>query len=294
MKPDFICIGAFKCATTWLYVRLSTHREFWMPPVKEISYFNNRPTYLDQLRGKDWYLRAPRKQLTKRLGLSLRGQMKTNELWWYGRFVLTPRSDAWYSSLFKPARELITGDITPAYAILELGQIEHVKLLLPNVKIIYLLRNPIDRDWSAFLHRQVRGKNKTNSWKEEIAEGRFPSQYDISSSNYLSNLRAWKNYFSEDQIFVGFFDDLKADGGAFLAKIVQFLRGSRNVTKLPPNVNRVIHRGLGLPIPQDVELFLSRMHLKALIELDSVFPNAAPAQWLSRAFAVCEQRIKPG
>src|SRR5262245_22296484 len=41
-RPDFLCVGAQKAGTSWLYRQLEPHPDFWMPPVKELH-------YLDQL-----------------------------------------------------------------------------------------------------------------------------------------------------------------------------------------------------------------------------------------------------
>src|SRR3954447_22208805 len=38
--PDFLCIGAHKAGSTWLYQQLDSHPDFWMPPVKELHYFD--------------------------------------------------------------------------------------------------------------------------------------------------------------------------------------------------------------------------------------------------------------
>ena len=40
--PDFLCIGAQKGGTRWLYDQLQIHPDFWMPPVKELHYFDRR------------------------------------------------------------------------------------------------------------------------------------------------------------------------------------------------------------------------------------------------------------
>ena len=42
MFPDFLCIGAQRSGTTWLYQNLRRHPEIWMPPAKEIHYFDER------------------------------------------------------------------------------------------------------------------------------------------------------------------------------------------------------------------------------------------------------------
>ena len=34
--PDFLCVGAQKGGTSWLYRQLEAHPDFWMPPVKEL------------------------------------------------------------------------------------------------------------------------------------------------------------------------------------------------------------------------------------------------------------------
>src|SRR3954454_22181194 len=38
--PDFLCIGAQKAGTGWLYEQLRSHPDFWMPPMKELHYFD--------------------------------------------------------------------------------------------------------------------------------------------------------------------------------------------------------------------------------------------------------------
>src|SRR5213592_2871093 len=38
--PGFLCIGVHKGGTTWLYQQLASHPDFWMPPLKELHYFD--------------------------------------------------------------------------------------------------------------------------------------------------------------------------------------------------------------------------------------------------------------
>ncbi len=40
MFPDFLCIGAQRSGTTWLHHNLRQHPEIWMPPLKELHYFD--------------------------------------------------------------------------------------------------------------------------------------------------------------------------------------------------------------------------------------------------------------
>ena len=40
LHPSFVCIGAQKAGTTWLYDNLRPHPEVWLPQVKEIHFFD--------------------------------------------------------------------------------------------------------------------------------------------------------------------------------------------------------------------------------------------------------------
>lgn len=39
-KKMFMCIGAQKSGTTWLHRQLRNHPQIWLPPVKELHYFD--------------------------------------------------------------------------------------------------------------------------------------------------------------------------------------------------------------------------------------------------------------
>ena len=44
--PKFLCIGARKAGTTWLWFNLRSHPRVWLTPQKEIHYFDRRPPSL--------------------------------------------------------------------------------------------------------------------------------------------------------------------------------------------------------------------------------------------------------
>lgn len=51
-KPNFLCIGAPRCGTNWLYENLRLHPEIFLATPKEIHFFNNEEHYK---RGPEWY-----------------------------------------------------------------------------------------------------------------------------------------------------------------------------------------------------------------------------------------------
>src|SRR5687768_1771937 len=104
--PDFLVIGAHRAGTTWLHRVLRKHPALWLPPVKELHYF-------DQLTAdRTW-------QDKKRWFRALRSGRRIFDPWHIG-YLFGKRSDAWYANLFRRAQErgYLTGEITPAYATL--------------------------------------------------------------------------------------------------------------------------------------------------------------------------------
>ena len=53
-----------------------------------------------------------------------------------------------YAALFQFKEQAFSGDITPGYANLDPAVIQQVDRVLPNLKVILLIRDPVDRAWS--------------------------------------------------------------------------------------------------------------------------------------------------
>ena len=140
--PHFLCIGAHKSGTTWLYENLKRHPAVWLPPVKELHYFDGMPGL---------------PKVAQRLNEAIKEVVATGrvpdpaKLDHMRKVVLDqPKDFAWYRSLFEPAGERLTGDITPAYATLSGSVVGRIRELLPDCRVIFIMRNPIERAWSHF------------------------------------------------------------------------------------------------------------------------------------------------
>jgi hypothetical protein len=130
-RPDFLCIGLHKAGTTWLYQQLDSHPDFWMPPIKELHYF-------DQLS------RVQRKSPPR-----CRDDRDRRFLESLTSLTAEPRMDFEnYAQLFAPKGSLLSGDISPNYSTLGSGVIRQVVEYFPNLKVIFLARDPVERLWS--------------------------------------------------------------------------------------------------------------------------------------------------
>jgi len=130
-RPDFLCVGAHKGGTTWLYQQLDSHPDFWMPPVKELHYF-------DQLSRVH---RTSRPRCRDDRDLGFLESLKS--------LSAKPYIDLeHYAQLFEPKASLLSGDISPNYSTLSNEVIRRVVGYFPNLKVIFLARDPVERVWS--------------------------------------------------------------------------------------------------------------------------------------------------
>ena len=177
--PDFLCIGAQASGTNWLYRQLKKHPSFDFPNRKEIHYFDNKqslqkPTGVVE-RVSDIFKKSESGLDGFRLLLDTVFRRFRKLIYGDPRKVKedgTPRkerleleSDSAYLSLFDTAQR-ITGDVTPAYATLPDAKVEQMAKLLPDTKIIILIRNPIDRNWSAYRRKLKKEMFDEFTWVE--------------------------------------------------------------------------------------------------------------------------------
>jgi hypothetical protein len=205
--PDFLCIGAHKAGTTWLYQQLDSHPDFWMPPVKELHYFDQlsrvqraaHPRCRDE---RDRRFLDRLKSLSAEAGIDLEN---------YGR-------------LFEPKASLVSGDISPNYSTLNNKVVQQVVGYFRNLKVIFLARDPVERVWSHLSmevhYRQIEPFDVTNI--DEV--NRNLLRRGMLLRSYPSAVVArWKRYFDPEQFRVYFFDDLQRNPAELRRSILRFL-----------------------------------------------------------------------
>ena len=206
-QPDFLCVGAQKGGTSWLFHQLTLHPDFWMPPVKEVHYFDSmsRVERKNPPRCKD-----------------------ERDQWFMARLVelsALPYIDLdTYSELFAAKKKLLSGDITPAYSMLNDELIERIAGYFPNLKVIFLARDPVDRAWSQ-LSMGVRLGNipafdstdPAEVLRNLLSPGVFFRSYPSKS------VKRWRRYVHPDLFRIYFFDDLKENPVEMRRSILSFL-----------------------------------------------------------------------
>jgi hypothetical protein len=205
--PDFLCIGAQKGGTSWLYYQLAFHPDFWMPPIKELHYF-------DQL-NRSQHMAFPR----PRDGRDLRFVESINSL-----SAETHMDLENYARLFELKKSLLCGDITPAYSTLNDEMIARVVGYFPNAKVIFLARDPVERAWSQ-LSMEVRLRMISPFDVSDIHEviQNLLRPGVVLRSHPSKTVAQWKRHVRADLFRIYFFDDLERNPAELRRSILDFL-----------------------------------------------------------------------
>ena len=201
--PDFIIIGAMKCGTTSLYYDICEHPCTLAAAYDEIGFFDSN----------------------FHLGLN------------------------WYRSMFPRKKQIedvrrrkgiaITGEDTPFYFWNPIAA-KRIQKLLPNIKLISILRNPIDRAYSEYQDWSSRESNppsfETIIENEINIQRKYPrliteENFDVFNQKnshllkgvYVDQLKIWAELFPKKQILTLSTENLNSEPIAVLKSVFKYL-----------------------------------------------------------------------
>jgi len=206
-RPDFLCVGVHKGGTTWLYQQLDSHPDFWMPPLKELHYFDqlSRVQRPSSPRCRD---ERDRRFLESINSLSAKPYIDFEH----------------YAQLFEPKGSLLSGDISPNYSTLRNKIVRQIVRYFPKLKVIFLARDPVERVWS-HLSMEVHYHQIEAFDVSDIDEvNRNLLRRGLLLRSYPSAVVArWKRYVDPDRFRIYFFDDLQRNPTELRRSILGFL-----------------------------------------------------------------------
>ncbi len=127
----------------------------------------------------------------------------------------------WYRSCFRGTGEQY-GESSPNYTKRHLvdGVAERMHALLPDVRLIYLVRDPIDRAVSHFLHNVVKNRVQREDFAAYFDDLDNPA---LLTSRYHWQIEPFVETYGLDRILVASSEDLRDDRAATLSRIFTFL-----------------------------------------------------------------------
>jgi hypothetical protein len=198
--PTFIVIGAPKSGTTSLYFYLRQHPDIYLPKTKELHYFS-----------------------FPELGIASSGPGDAEAL--SGLCQTIEQYKAQYQEV---TNQSAIGDISPSYLYYS-SSAKKIFDTLGMVKIIVLVRNPVDKAYSQYMH-MVREGLETLSFSEAIAAE--SSRRDLGwgdmwryaeSSLYAEKLDEFITTFGKDNVKVIYFDDFTKNTSSILTDLLSYI-----------------------------------------------------------------------
>lgn len=166
----------------------------------------------------------------------------------------------YYSSYFDKANsEKAIGEISPEYLYCDKCHYR-ISKLLPNAKLIVILRNPIERAYSAY---EIFTKNLTG-WSFEEAISKRPGL--LTSGLYYEQIEKYLTVFKKEHMLILLYDDLKKDNLRFLKSVYSFLEVDQNF--VPSWIGKSVNT---VSFPR-VRSFLGHCRLEFLIDIIKMTP----------------------
>jgi len=254
--PTFFLIGAPKSGTTSLYDYLRQHPAVFMPEVKEPRYM----AYADAPPPMD----GP-------------GDAEANRAAVYTR-------DA-YEALFAGAEgATAVGEASVNYLYSDTAP-ARIHDLVPDAALFAVLRNPIERAYSHYLHLLRSGREPLDSFAAALdaeerrrADGWEWSWHYRAVGHYHEQLRRYLEHFDRDQLTIYLFDDFTDDP----VGIAQDLYRRLGVDPSFEPDTTVRRRTTGVPLSNRFQQFLYNPDniLRRLSRV--VLPEAVRDRWLTR------------
>lgn len=233
--PNFLIIGAAKSGTTALHHACAQHPQICMSPTKEPNFFALQGDALNFASG------------------SVQAS--------YLAHCITDWSV--YCEQFQPnVQQIAIGEASPIY-LYDSKAAERIQSYIPDVKLIAILRDPVERAYSNFLHHIRDDLETTTDFLEAIRleESRIANNWwwgfhYIRSGFYYEQLERYFDRFDRNHVKVYLYEDLSRNRLDTLQNLFQFLDVDPAFT---PDMS-IRQNVTGVPKNKNLNRFLSQSH----------------------------------
>jgi Sulfotransferase family len=177
------------------------------------------------------------------------------------------------------------GEVSPNYCMLKRPGIELIHKLYPQLRLVLILRNPVERSLSqawldlCFMRHQPERRISTFEYLLHVERQRTQRRND-----YVRILQDWQAVFGAEALHIGLYDDLVADPRGFFRTVLRHLRVDD--WPLPEQlVNQRVFAS-GLPQPSAfIRWYYARTYRPQVVELNERLQGRVTA-WLAQTDAL--------
>ncbi|AJE48161.1 sulfotransferase [Celeribacter indicus] len=232
-----ICVGATKAGTSSLYRYLHDHPECHMRSVKEIHYFDT-VDFDDYTHQFDVYARlradlVGRQNIARNNGnlwklANLERQiMDVDEIVRILELGEAGVPDYLFYLLDGIGEKKLAGDITPGYALLSETRLREMAAMAPDVRFVFLMRDPVDRLWS---HVRMQATRQRREGEEVAVKARRILNRVVNRDlethipprgDYAAIIEKLNRAVPDEKLMIGFTEELLTGEG--LSRLCAFL-----------------------------------------------------------------------
>lgn len=243
--PDFLGIGAARSGTTWLWHYLRKHPEIWTHRTKEIHFFDRR------------FKRRLVPIIPREVEAAVR----------YGRFFAKGK-----------ILRKVTGEVSPGYGIMSLDQIAFVHRIVPDARLIFIMRNPVTRAWS---HCKKEFKVATGTPLEDASYEELVWFVDqprvVIRGDYVRCLNNWLALYPREQLFTLLTDDVASNPRRVLEDLFSFLGVETAIDwEALGEIDHPEHVSSEIPMPDDLRSYLEDSLSRQYNDLESLIGRDLP------------------
>jgi hypothetical protein len=150
------------------------------------------------------------------------------------------RGPDWYKNLFIAANEdQLVGEASTTYSRWPhtMDSPELIHRAIPNAKFIYIMRHPIDRAFSHYVHHMRAGITMT------FEEALRKNSIYVDCSMYITQIERYLQYFPRDQFLFLFQTELQENPSELFKKVLSFLK----VEQIDLTASGIVKRNVGGP-----------------------------------------------
>jgi hypothetical protein len=242
----------------------------------------------------DWMVVAPPKTGTSWVYANLRQHPEAfavdlKELKYFSnRFELEDLCN--YLAHFRSGVGKTKGEASPSYSLLPCRTIRLIRALVPDLKLIYLMREPISRAWSHARHnfreQEATFKGYSGSldtvsdeqWIECVTD-----DWNRLSGDYLGQLQRWLSVFPREQVYLGFFEEIVHSPRRLLREMLEFLEIDPAFADSADVILERVNIGVPKDLPPRVHQHLAAIHVERTRELAEYLHDehgmTVPLEW---------------
>lgn len=274
--PDFLCVGAQKTATSWLHSTLARMPGIFLPVVKESHYFRESSAtpsaFANRLRRERAH--GLKKELHTARGMTHLGAQVEAQL---NHYCAESVDEDWYRGVFSFANTGdLRGEVCPSYFGLPEDDIARVNAINPDVRIVLIVRDPVDRCWSHIrMHRKQEGDRF-----DFVRALRDPDGLKIflDYTIYDRAVPRWREGVG-DRLRLFLYDDIVAQPQRVLDEMLGHIGYPRK--NRAEGVMDAINVGESIPLPRAYREKLYGALQSQYFFLESLFPDHV-ARWRER------------